>query len=181
MDQERDELLYSNIKGKNPFKDKRVRTAFYQAIDTEAIKKKVMRGLSEPSAMMVAPGVHGGGNPKFKRLEYEPAASKKLLAEAGYPDGFKATIKLPAIYSYSRRAGEVIADILADAVGELNLSEAKIEASQFNFLIEASAAVAVAKVDFTSLEVQLDPDSIGIGEYGDLQVNALDAALAAGE
>ena len=95
MDQFRDELLYSNIKGKNPFKDKRVRQAFYQAIDIEAIKKKVMRGLSEPSAMMIAPGVHGGGNPKFKRLDYDPAASKKLLAAAGYPAGFEVGMDCP--------------------------------------------------------------------------------------
>ena len=39
MDQKRDELLYSSVKGKNPFKDKRVRQAFYQAIDIEGIKK----------------------------------------------------------------------------------------------------------------------------------------------
>ena len=39
MDQKRDELLYSNVKGKNPFKDMRVRQAFYQAIDIEAIKR----------------------------------------------------------------------------------------------------------------------------------------------
>jgi len=95
MDQERDELLYSNVKGKNPFKDKRVRQAFYQAIDIQAIKKKVMRGLSEPSAMMIAPGVHGGGNPKFKRLEYDPEASRRLLAEAGYPDGFEVEMDCP--------------------------------------------------------------------------------------
>jgi peptide/nickel transport system substrate-binding protein len=95
MDQFRDELLYSSVKGKNPFKDKRVRQAFYQAIDIEAIKQKVMRGLSEPSAMMIAPGVHGGGNPKFKRLAYDPAAAKKLLAEAGYPDGFEVGMDCP--------------------------------------------------------------------------------------
>jgi len=95
MDQFRDELLYSSVKGKNPFKDKKVRQAFYQAIDMEAIKEKVMRGLSEPSAMMVAPGVHGGGNPKFKRLPYDPEASKKLLAEAGYPDGFEVGMDCP--------------------------------------------------------------------------------------
>ena len=35
MDQKRDELLYSSVKGKNPFKDKRVRQALYQAIDIE--------------------------------------------------------------------------------------------------------------------------------------------------
>jgi peptide/nickel transport system substrate-binding protein len=95
MDQFRDELLYSSVKGKNPFKDKRVRQAFYQAIDIEAIKKKVMRGLSEPSAMMIAPGVHGGGNPKFKRIEYNPAKARALLAEAGYPDGFEVGMDCP--------------------------------------------------------------------------------------
>ncbi len=100
MDQYRDELLYSNVKGKNPFKDKRVRRAFYQAIDIEAIKKKVMRGLSTPSALMVAPapGINGGDdpkNPKFSRLPYDPKAAKKLLAEAGYPNGFEVGMDCP--------------------------------------------------------------------------------------
>jgi peptide/nickel transport system substrate-binding protein len=95
MDQFRDELLHSSVKGKNPFKDKRVRQAFFQAIDIEAIKKKVMRGLSEPSAMMIAPGVNGGGNPKFKRLGYDPAGAKKLLADAGYADGFEVGMDCP--------------------------------------------------------------------------------------
>jgi peptide/nickel transport system substrate-binding protein len=48
MDQKRDELLYSNVKGKNPFKDKRVRQAFYQAIDIDGIQRTVMRGASNP-------------------------------------------------------------------------------------------------------------------------------------
>jgi len=55
MDQTRDELLYSNVKGKNPFKDVRVREAFFKAIDIELIKTRVMRGLSTPSALMIAP------------------------------------------------------------------------------------------------------------------------------
>ena len=55
MDSMRDELLYSNVKGKNPFKDARVRKAFYQAIDMEAIQAKVMRGMSAPSALLISP------------------------------------------------------------------------------------------------------------------------------
>ena len=54
MDQARDELLYSSVKGKNPFKDKRVRQALYQAADVEALKKTVMRGLSVPTAINVS-------------------------------------------------------------------------------------------------------------------------------
>src|ERR1700750_169508 len=46
MDPSRDELLYSSVKGKNPFKDIKVREAFYKAVDMEAIKSRVMRGLS---------------------------------------------------------------------------------------------------------------------------------------
>ncbi|MCZ6557189.1 MAG: ABC transporter substrate-binding protein, partial [SAR324 cluster bacterium] len=88
MDMFRDELLYSNVKGKNPFKDKRVRQAIYQAINAETIKKKVMRGLSTPSAMMIAPGIIGY-SPKFKRLSYDTKAAKRLLAAAGYPIGFE--------------------------------------------------------------------------------------------
>ena len=50
MDQKRDELLFSSVKGKNPFKDVRVRRAFFQAIDVETIKSRVMRGAASPTA-----------------------------------------------------------------------------------------------------------------------------------
>ncbi|MGZ9059677.1 MAG: ABC transporter substrate-binding protein, partial [Burkholderiaceae bacterium] len=58
MDQSRNELLSSSVKGKNPFKDKRVRQAFYQAIDVNAIQKVVMRGASAPTGLMIAPGIN---------------------------------------------------------------------------------------------------------------------------
>ena len=96
MDQARDELLYSNVKGKNPFKDLRVRKAFYQAIDVYAIQKAVMRGMSVPTAINL-PNPDKAGIPKSmdKRYPYDIAASKKLLAEAGYPNGFEVQLDCP--------------------------------------------------------------------------------------
>ena len=95
MDQKRDELLFSNVKGKNPFKDKRVRQAFYQAIDIDAIKSRVMRNASTPTALMVGPGVRGFQADMNKRLPYDTEAAKKLLAEAGYPAGFEVAMNCP--------------------------------------------------------------------------------------
>jgi len=95
MDQSRDELLFSSVKGKNPFKDKRVRQAFYQAIDIEAIKTRIMRGASTPTNLMVAPGIRGFAAELNKRLPYDPAAAKKLMVEAGYPDGFEVGMNCP--------------------------------------------------------------------------------------
>src|SRR4030095_3659332 len=95
MDQKRDELLYSSVKGKNPFKDKRVRQAFYQSIDIEGIKRTVMRGASNPTALMVGPGINGFQPDLNKRLPYDPEAAKKLLADAGYPNGFEVTLNCP--------------------------------------------------------------------------------------
>ena len=95
MDQGVDELRSSNIKGKNPFKDKNVRLAFYHALDMNAIKAKVMRGLSEPAGMITFPGVQGYTKQLDKRLSFDPNLSKKLLADAGYPKGFEITLDCP--------------------------------------------------------------------------------------
>jgi len=95
MDQVRDELLYSNVKGKNPFKDIKVREAFYKAIDIELIKTRVMRGLSTPSALMIAPQLFKLSG-DFTRPKFDPDGAKKLLTEAGYPDGFSKKLILSA-------------------------------------------------------------------------------------
>ena len=95
MDQHRDELLDMPGSGKNPFKDVRVRRAFYQSIDIDAIHKKIMRGASAPTALMIAPGINGFDASMNERYPHDPDAAKKLLAEAGYPDGFTVTLDCP--------------------------------------------------------------------------------------
>lgn len=92
MDQDRDELLFSSVKGKNPFKDKRVREAFAHAINVEAIAEKVMRGAATPAGIIIAPQVNGFDASLNTPFAFDPEKSKALLAEAGYPDGFSITL-----------------------------------------------------------------------------------------
>jgi len=94
FDQYRDELKSSNIKGKNPFKDVRVRKAFYLGIDENAIAEKVMRKAAVPSALMISPLLFPLAK-DFTRPKADPNEAKKLLAEAGYPNGFEVTMDCP--------------------------------------------------------------------------------------
>lgn len=95
MDQFRDELPGSNIKGKNPLKDVKVRKALYQAIDSDSLHRVTMRGLSQPTGTLVAPQVAGWTEAVHKRFPFDLEASKKLLTEAGYPQGFEVDFACP--------------------------------------------------------------------------------------
>lgn len=95
MDQHRDELPGSNVKGKNPLKDVKVRRALYQAIDSDALHRVTMRGLSQPTGTLVAPQVNGWTESLHKRLPFDPETARKLLAEAGYPQGFEVDFACP--------------------------------------------------------------------------------------
>ncbi|MBP6763418.1 MAG: ABC transporter substrate-binding protein [Rubrivivax sp.] len=89
------ELKYSSVKGKNPFKDKRVRQALSLAIDREAIRRSTMSGMSIPAGILVAPGVNGHTKDIDVAPKADVAQAKKLLAEAGYPDGFEVRLNCP--------------------------------------------------------------------------------------
>ena len=92
FDSSRNELLYSDVKGKNPLKDVRVRQAIAHAIDVDAIKEKVMRGLAVPTGSVVPPGVQGYSKEADKRYPFDKDKAKALLTEAGYPNGFAVTL-----------------------------------------------------------------------------------------
>ena len=128
MDQQRDELLYSDVKGRNPFKDRRVRQAFYQAIDIEAVRTRVMRGAATPAALMLGPGVNGYPADLDRRLPYDPAAAKRLLAEAGYPSGFEVGMNCPNDrYVNDAKICQAVAANLARIGVRINLqAEAKV-------------------------------------------------------
>ena len=103
-----------------PFNDVRVRKAVSMAIDRQAIIDGAMFGYGTPIGSHFAPH-----NPDYVDLTgnapYDPAAAKALLAEAGYPDGFSTTLKLPPP-SYARRGGEIIAAQLREIGIETEIS-----------------------------------------------------------
>ncbi|MCA3565143.1 MAG: ABC transporter substrate-binding protein [Methylocystis sp.] len=90
FDQMRPELTASSVKGKNPFKDMRVRKAFYQAVEIEAIKRQVMRNAATPASSLISPLLFPQVS-QIQRHPFDVAAANKLLDEAGYPRGADGT------------------------------------------------------------------------------------------
>jgi peptide/nickel transport system substrate-binding protein len=80
---------------KNPMLDHKVRRAMWHAIDFEAIKKRVMRDKSRNTGTLVAPPVPGYSKDNDQLIGYDQDKAKKLLAEAGYPNGFKTKLNCP--------------------------------------------------------------------------------------
>ena len=76
---------------RNPFKDIRVRQAISHAIDRKLIVSRVLEGMGEPATQLMPQGF-GGYNDALKVPAFDPALSRKLLAEAGYPQGFAMTL-----------------------------------------------------------------------------------------
>ena len=101
------ETILAMNHGDAHFSDPKVREALSHAIDRQAIIDGAMFGYGTPIGTHFAPH-----NPDYVDLTggsaYDPEMARKLLAEAGYPDGFKTTLKLPPP-SYARRGGEIIA------------------------------------------------------------------------
>ncbi len=85
----------TDVKDKNPFADKRVRKAMSMAIDREAIKRAVMRGQSIPAGSIVPPFVNGYTKEMDTVPKVDLDGAKKLLTEAGLPNGFSARLDCP--------------------------------------------------------------------------------------
>ena len=96
MDQARDQLLYGSVRGRNPFKDVRVRRALYQAIDIETIRTRLMRGQALPTGGITPSPLGAYKDAALEaRIPFDPAAARQALTEAGYPQGFEVTLDCP--------------------------------------------------------------------------------------
>ncbi len=105
-------LALGNEKDK-PWADIRVRKAMYMAINENEIIAKIMRGHATPAAQIPDPPTIGY-NEQIKRLSYDPKTARKLLAEAGYADGFSITLTGPNDrYVQDEQIAEAVAKYLA--------------------------------------------------------------------
>jgi peptide/nickel transport system substrate-binding protein len=135
------ELKSSNIKGKNPFSDLKVRQAVELAIDRDAIKRSVMRGLSIPTGMLAPSFVNGYDKLMAAYPKADVAKAKALLAEAGYPNGFTVTLHSPNDRYVN---DEAIATAVAGFMGRIGI---KTEVSS-RPIAQHSVAIVKAESDF---------------------------------
>ncbi len=121
MDQKNDKLKSGNIDD-NPFKKKKVRQAIYQAINIKKIKEQVMNNYSQPVGIIISPGVNGYTKDLDKRLPYDVDVAKKLLVEAGYPNGFEVELRCPNDrYIQDKAICRAIVGMLAKIKVQVNL------------------------------------------------------------
>jgi len=186
MDQSRDELRYSSVKGRNPFKDVRVRRAFYMAIDVEAIRRQVMRGQSLPTGAMIPAAHRSFPDLEPRLLPYDVAGARKLLAEAGYPDGFEIGLLCPNNrYVNDERICTAIAGMLAKIGVRVNLTtmpRAQFfqKVDQFDITMHLYGwGGATTDPGFTLTPVIHSPDGKGKGDFnsGRYRDEALDALI----
>jgi peptide/nickel transport system substrate-binding protein len=135
MDSDRDISPFVSDKdgkplAKNPLKDPRVRKAISKAINRNAIVDKVMEGEAVAAGQLLADGMFGTTR-NLKVEPYDPAGAKKLLSEAGYPDGFGITIHAPNNrYVNDAKIAQAVAQMLT-RVGIATKVEAMPSATYF--------------------------------------------------
>ena len=189
MDQGRDELLYSSVKGKNPFKDVRVRKALYQAIDIETIKTKLMNGQAIPTGAVVPSPLGSFNDPEIeKRLPYDVAAAKKLMTEAGYPDGFEVTLDCPNNrYINDEKICLALAAMWAQLKLKVNVNAMprsnyfpKLEKLDTSlYMLGWGGSITDAETTFTPIYRNRGDKGIGAYNYGNYTDDKLDAVAAA--
>lgn len=186
FDHFRDELIDSDVKGKNPLKDLKVRKAIYHAIDVGTIRDRIMRGKAEPTNLLLAPTTQGFVPELNERGPFDPEMSKALLAEAGYPDGFTVGLDCPndryvndeaicqAVVSMLARIG-IKVDLLAQTRSQYFSKILKYDTSMY-LLGWAASGTKDAHNTLSQLAASIDSGlggSYNAGRYSNPQLDEL--------
>ena len=174
---------------KNPFKDARVRKAVSKAINRNAIVERVMDGLAIPAGQLVPEGFFGV-SPNLKPEPFDPEGAKKLLTEAGYPDGFGITLHGPNNrYVNDDQIVQAVAQMLtrvgiATKVETLPFSVYVSRANKVEFsaaLLGWGVSTGEATYPLRSLIATNNPaKGLGTWNWGRYTIPAMDALLEQG-
>jgi peptide/nickel transport system substrate-binding protein len=189
MDQARDELIYSSVKGRNPFKDVRVRQALYHAVDIETLRSAVMRGQSRPTGVVMPSPLAVFNDPAFeKRLPFDRARALSLMADAGYPNGFDITLDCPNNrYINDERICIALAGMWAQIGVRVNINAqprstffVKLEKLDVSmYLFGWGGSVSDAESTLTQVLRMRGANGIGHFNFGDYRNPKLDELAAA--
>jgi peptide/nickel transport system substrate-binding protein len=159
FDQGSTELRSSNVRARNPFKDKRVRQAIAHAIDEEPVLRSLMGELFLPAGMLITPGVNGYDPELDQPTSYDPEQAKALLTEAGYPDGFSVTLDCANDWG-----DDEIAECkgAAEQLGKIGIAVTINFLSNDQFISQVEER---RESDFFLDSWQSDPDSEGLLNY----------------
>ena len=188
MDQFSPELASSSVRGKNPFKDVRVREALSLAIDVEAIRTRTLRGMAVPTASMWTQYVTGYDEAFARHPAPDLERAKKLLADAGYPNGFDVQLDCP-VGAYDE-ACQAIAAMLARIGVQVRLNVQpnsvwlqRLRRNESNFF-GLSWGVPTFDAQYTLRGIMMTRDKVGAaswnaGGYSNPEVDALIEQVAA--
>ncbi len=185
-----DELNDSNIKGRNPLADPRVRKALWMAVDSDQITGRIMRGKARTAGVIAAPEMPGYSSEIDNRPPYDPEGARALLAEAGYPEGFSVNLSCPndryvndeaicvAVTAMWARIG-VAANLVAESK---NTYFPKIDRGEADIFMFGYAALP-AMDGFSILTAQLSSRKEGRGQnnfggYENAEIEAIVAKAA---
>jgi peptide/nickel transport system substrate-binding protein len=188
MDQARDELLYSDVKGKNPFKDQRVRKALYQAVDIETMKTKLMRNQAVITGGNTPSPLGSFNDPEIEgRYPFDLAASKKLLADAGYPNGFGFTLDCPndryvndeeICQALGAMWAQVGLKVKVNAMPKVTYFAKTEKLDTSVYMLGWGGAVTDAETTLTPVLRNRGPNGMGTYNWGNYKNDKLDALAA---
>jgi peptide/nickel transport system substrate-binding protein len=190
MDQTRDQLLYGQaLGGRNPFQDARVRRALYHAIDIEAIKTKLMNGYARPTGGLTPSPRGAYDDPTLEtRLPFDVGAARRLMAEAGYADGFSVTMDCPNNrYVNDERLCIALASMWAQIKVRVKVNAMprslffpKVEKADTSlYLAGWGGGSTDADVMLTPVLRKRGEHGVGVANYGGARNDAADALAAA--